>query len=268
MLEIFQYDYMTYSFIACILASIAFGIVGSFIVVKRIVFISGGIAHTAYGGIGLGYLLGFDPVLGALVFSIGASVLIAFMRSRKIHYEDTLIGILWASGMALGALFIHFASGYTTNLMSYLFGNILMIPQNELIIMAILDLFIILIVAMFYRQLRAITFDEEFSKTIGLPVDAFYLLLYILIGITTVLLIRLVGIVLVIALLTIPPAIGLLFVKSLKGLMITSVFLGLVFSLSGLLLSFYLNFATGATIILLSAIVYFIVYAAKKHPAR
>lgn len=264
MFEIFQYDYMTYSFIASILASIAFGIVGSFIVVKRIVFISGGIAHTAYGGIGLGYLLGFDPVLGALGFSIAASVLLAVMRNKKIHYEDTLIGILWASSMALGALFIHFSSGYTTNLMSYLFGNILMIPKSELIIMGILDLFIIVLVSVFYQQLRAITFDEEFSRTIGLPVDGFYILLYILIGFTTVILIRLVGIVLVIALLTIPPAIGLLFVKSLKGLMVTAVLFGLLFSIVGLLLSYYLNFATGATIILLSSAVYFILYGIKK----
>ena len=244
--------------IAGVLASIAFGIVGTYVVVKRIVFISGGISHTAYGGIGLGYLLGFDPMLGAVGFSVIAAFFISGMRKHKSGREDTLIGIMWAFGMALGVMFINLAPGYAPNLMSYLFGNILTVPSSELIMMFVLDIIILSLVLIFFNEFRAITFDESFARVIGLPVDNLYLLLLVIIALTTVLLIKVVGIILVIALLSTPAAISINYVKSLKSMMILSIALGLFFTISGLLLSYYLNLSSGATIIMVAVISYLI----------
>ncbi len=260
MLEFFEFDFMLNAFLASILASIACGIIGTYIVIKRLVFLSGGIAHSAYGGIGLGYLLSFNPIFGAVASSILGAVFVAKMRKNKSENEDTLIGIIWALGMAIGVLFIGLAPGYAPDLMSYLFGNILTVSQTELILMAVTDLFIIVIVSIFYKQFQSITFDEEYSKTTGLNVDFYYLILFILIAITIVLLIKLVGIILVVALLTIPAALSKFFANSLKKMMLFSILFGLVFTIIGLLLSYYLNLPSGSTIIILSALGYFFGY--------
>lgn len=248
--EIFNYDFMMNAIYASILASIVCGIVGTYVVVKRIVFISGGISHTAYGGIGLGYFLGFNPLFGAIGFSLLTAGFLSVMRKKKSQHEDTIIGILWAFGMAVGILFVNLTPGYSSNLMSYLFGNILTVPKSELIMMFILDAVIILLVVIFFKEFQAITFDEEYARTLGLPVDKLYLLLLMIIALTTVLLIKLVGIILVVALLSIPSAISIKFVKSLKQMMIMSILLGLLFTLSGLFLSYYLNLSSGAVIIM------------------
>lgn len=265
MADIFNYDFMMNAIYACILASIACGIVGSYVVVKRIVFISGGISHTAYGGIGLGYYLGFNPLYGAIGFSLLTAGFISVMRKKKRQHEDTIIGILWAFGMAIGILFVNLTPGYSSNLMSYLFGNILTVPKSELMMMLALDAIILILVIIFFKEFQAITFDEEYARTLGLPVDRLYLLLLVIIALTTVLLIKLVGIILVVALLSIPPAISIKFVKSIKQMMIMSVLLGLLFTLSGLFLSYYLNLSSGAVIImtasagyLLSNFIYFL----------
>ena len=257
MFEIFQYDFMLNAALASLLASIAFGIVGTYVVVKRIVFISGGIAHTAYGGIGLAFFIGINPFWGAIAFAVGAAVFISIVRRGEHQHEDTLIGIMWALGMAVGVILIGLTPGYVPNLMSYLFGNILTIPTIDLWGMLLLDIIIISVVSLFFRQFQAITFDEEYSRAIGLQVDNLYLLLLVLIAITTVILIKLVGIILVVALLAIPASISIHFVKSLKSMMILSSFLGIIFTISGLLLSYYLNLAAGATIIIVSVICYF-----------
>ncbi|MFH0735973.1 MAG: metal ABC transporter permease [bacterium] len=256
MFEIFQYDFMINAILASLLASVAFGIVGSFIVVKRISFIAGGISHTAYGGIGLGYLLGFNPMYGAVGFSILAATIIAFLRKEKYRYEDTLIGIMWSLGMALGVLFVNLSPGYAPNLMSYLFGNILIIPTSELYMMIFLDVVIVLCMVMFFNQFQAIAFDEEFARAIGLKVDFYFYILFIIIALTTVVLIKLVGIILVIALLTIPGAISLHYVKSLKSMIILSSIIGFVFNIIGLIISYYLNLSSGATIIIIAVIFY------------
>lgn len=268
MADIFNYEFMMNAVYASILASIVCGIVGTYVVVKRIVFISGGISHTAYGGIGLGYFLGFNPLFGAIGFSILTAGFLSVMRKKKSQHEDTIIGIMWAFGMAVGILFVNLTPGYSSNLMSYLFGNILTVPKSEIYMMLILDFVIVLLVAVFFKEFQAITFDEEYSRTLGLPVDKLYLLLLIIIALTTVLLIKLVGIILVVALLSIPSAISIKFVKSLKQMMIMSVLLGLVFTLSGLFLSYYLNLSSGAVIIMTSSAGYlvsnFILFVKKK----
>ncbi len=264
MLDIFQYDFMLNALLASILASIACGIIGTYIVIKRLVFLSGGISHSAYGGIGLGYLLSFNPIFGAVGSSILGAVLISRMRKNKLENEDTLIGIIWALGMALGVMFVSLAPGYAPDLMSYLFGNILTVSSEELILMAVADFIIIFVVSTLFKEFQAITFDEEYSRTIGIKVDLYYLILFILIALTIVLLIKLVGIILVIALLTIPAAISKMLAKSLKSMMLYSILFGLIFTIIGLLISYYLNLPSGSAIIILSSIGYFIAYLTNK----
>ncbi|MBN1301622.1 MAG: metal ABC transporter permease [Melioribacteraceae bacterium] len=260
MIDLFQYDFFVNAFIASILASIACGIIGSYVVVKRIVFISGGISHSAYGGIGLGYFLGINPLFGALIFSLSAAGIISFLRTRHNTNEDTIIGMLWAFGMSLGVLFISFTPGYAGDLMSYLFGNILTVPLQEIYIILAIDVIIILIVALFFNQFLAITFDEEYARTLGLKVDLLYFILFMLIALTVIVLIKLVGIILLIALLTIPAAIAKHYAVSLKQLMFYSVAASIIFTISGLFISYYLNLPTGSSIILLSILGYILSY--------
>ena len=263
MSELFQYDFFINALFASILASIAGGLIGSFIVVRRIVFISGGIAHTAYGGVGLGYLLGFNPLLGALGFSLGAAAGISYLRTRHNQYEDTLIGIMWSFGMSLGIVFISLSPGYSADLMSYLFGNILTVPASEIYLMLAINIIITGIVVIFFNQLQAVTFDEEYSRAAGIKVNNYYLLLFILIALTIVVLIKLVGIILSIALLTIPAAVAKLFAVSLRNLIVISVLFGIIFTVSGLFISYYLNLPTGSTIIILSVLGYLLSYIYK-----
>ena len=202
MFEFLNYDFMINALLASILSSIACGIIGSYIVVKRLVFLSGGIAHSAYGGIGLGYLLSFNPIIGAVGSSIIGAIFVSKMRTNRSENEDILIGIVWALGMALGVLFIGLAPGYVPDLMSYLFGNILTVSTTELYLMLSADFVIIIFTLTFFRQFQAITFDEEYSHTTGLNVDKYYLILFVLIAVSIVLLIKLVGIILVLLLTT------------------------------------------------------------------
>jgi len=258
MMEVLQYEFMQNALIAGLLAAIACGIVGVYVVVKRLVFISGGIAHASFGGIGLGYLLGINPVLGAMFFAIASALGMGLVTKRTKLSEDTAIGIMWATGMALGIIFVGLAPGYTPDLFSYLFGSILTVPTFDLILMLILDVIIIAIVLLFYKEFLLLAFDEEFSTVAGVPTQRLYLLLLCLIALTVVVLIRVVGIILVIALLTIPAALARQFTHSLKKMMLLSILAGAVFTFSGLWLSYLLDLASGATIILVAGIVLFI----------
>jgi zinc transport system permease protein len=247
MIEILQYEFMRNALIAAILASVACGIVGTYVVTRRIVFISGGISHGAFGGIGLGYLLGITPILVAVPFSILSAICIGIIRKKTS--EDTAIGVLWTVGMALGIVFINLSPGYAPDLFGYLFGSILMVPPSDLWMMLFLDVLIVLIVFLFYREFVAISFDERFSRVIGVPAKT-YLLLLCLVALSVVVLIRVVGIILVIALLTIPAAISRGFTYSIKRLMVLSVFTAIVLTVTGLWLSYLLDLASGATIVL------------------
>ncbi|MFC1912527.1 metal ABC transporter permease [Chloroflexota bacterium] len=256
--EVLQYEFIQNALIAGLLASVACGIVGVYVVVKRIVSISGGIAHASFGGIGLGYFLGVNPVLGAMFFALASALGIGLVIRRTRLPEDTAIGIIWAMGMALGIIFIGLAPGYAPDLFSYLFGNILTVPTLDLVLMLILDIVIILLVVLLYKELLFLSFDEEFSTVVGIPTKRLYLLLLCLVALTVVVLIRVVGIILVIALLTIPAAIARHFTHSLKKMMLLAILLGIVFTFSGLWLSYLLDLASGATIILVSGLALFI----------
>jgi zinc transport system permease protein len=265
MLELLQYEFMRNALVAALLASIACGIIGVYVVVKRIVFISGGIAHAAFGGIGLGYLLGIEPLLGVVPFSIGAALSMGIVGRRTRIPEDTAIGILWAIGMALGVVFIGLTPGYAPDLFGYLFGSILAVPASDLLLMLIMNAAIIVTVIALYREFQAISFDEEYATAMGLPTERLYLLLLCLIALTVVLLIRVVGVILVIALLTIPAALSKRFTHRLSTMMTLSVLLCALFTTGGLWLSYILDLASGATIVLFSGCAFLITTVLFRH---
>lgn len=243
---------------AGLLASLACGITGTYVVVKRIVFISGGIAHTVLGGMGLAYYYGLNPIHGAMAAALAAAIIIGLVSLRAGQYEDTVIGALWAVGMAVGVIFITLTPGYKVDLMSYLFGNILMVPRQDLLLIAGLDVVILALVLLLYKQFMAVCFDEELARLQGVKVEAVYLLLLCLISITVVILIQVVGIILVIALLTLPAAIAHQYARSLGRMMVLASILGAVFVTGGLAVSYGPDLPAGATIIILAGVSYIV----------
>lgn len=256
MIDALRFAFIRQALVAGVLVSIACGVVGTFVVINRIVFLSGGIAHAAYGGVGLGYYLGGNPVLGAALFSLGSALGMGIVHRKTRERADTIIGVMWAMGMALGIVLVDFTPGYTADLMSYLFGSILAVPTGDLALMLVLDVLIIAIVALFYKELVALSFDETFAAVENVPVDAIYLLLLGMIALTVVMTMRVVGLIMVIALLTIPAAIAGQFVRDLKRMMLLSSVLGVFFVIAGLWLSYGLNLTSGAAIILVAGAAY------------
>jgi zinc transport system permease protein len=260
MLEALEFQFVQNALVAGFLASIACGILGTFVVVNRIVFISGGIAHAAYGGVGLAVFLGITPLLGILSFSLIVALLMAFITLKARHRADTIIGVLWALGMAIGIILLDLSPGYNVDLMSYLFGSILTVPGTDITAMIVMDLLIVLAVGLTYDELVAMSYDEEFARIRGLPVTFLYIMLMVMITFSVVMVIRVVGLILVIALLSIPPYISERFARSMFQMMLGSVILSLVFTLLGLWLSFSLNLTSGATIILVAAVAFFLAH--------
>ena len=251
-----QHAFLQTAVAAALLASVGCGVMGTYVVVKRIAFIAGGIAHSVLGGMGAAVFFGFDPLHGALPAAVAAALLIGWVRLHWRAQEDTLISALWAIGMAVGVLFIAKAPGYQGNLLSYLFGNILLVPRASLWFMIGLDMLLLSIVAAYHRQFLAVVFDEEFARLRGIPVGFFYLLLLVLVAVTVVLLIQVVGLILVLALLTLPAAVAGHYVHSLGRMMLIASLLGAVLSLCGLALSYGPDLPAGPTIILLAGGVY------------
>lgn len=255
---LFTQSFLQQSFLMGILASIACGVIGSFVVVKRLVFLSGGISHSILGGMGIALFMGAHPLWGAIISAIVVAVAIGLIRLRANQREDTLIGAMWAVGMALGIVLISRTPGYNVDLMSYLFGNILMITETHVWIVVGLDLIILSCVWFFYKPLLAICFDEEFARIRSIPVEFMYILLLCLIALTIVVLIQVVGIILVIALLTLPAAIASDYVNSLARMMIVASLLGVGFTTGGMAISYSPDLPTGATIILVAGFAYFL----------
>lgn len=254
--SLFQHSFLQIAVLAALLASIGCGIMGTYVVVKRIAFIAGGIAHSVLGGMGAAVYFGYEPLHGALPAAIFAAILIGWVRLHFRAQEDTLISALWAIGMAIGILFIAKAPGYQADLMSYLFGNILLVPEESLWFMVVLDVLLLLIVAAYHQQFLAVVFDEEFARLRGLPVGFFYLLLLVMVAITVVLLIQVVGLILVLALLTLPAAVAGHYVHSLGRMMLIATLLGAGLSVAGLAISYAPDLPAGPTIILLTGSVY------------
>lgn len=256
MFELLQYTFIQNALIAAILASVACGIIGAFVVVKKIVFISGGIAHASFGGVGLGYYLGINPMLGVLPFSLLSALVMGTVSKKSKIPEDSAIGILWSLGMALGVIFVYLTPGYAPDLMTYLFGNILTVPRFDLYLMLVIDIVIVCAVYMFYKEFLSLCFDEEFTTVQGVPTEKLYLFLLCIIALTIVVLIKVVGIILVIALLTIPATLSRKFTNNLKRMMLISIVFGTVISVTGIGLSYALDVPSGATIILVLSLVY------------
>ena len=263
MLELFQYQFMQRALIAAVLVSISCGVVGSYVVIKKIVSLSGAISHAAFGGVGLGYFLGVNPVLAAIPFSIISAISIGGVKQITNISEDTAIGILWSVGMAIGVIFINLTPGYAPDLFSYLFGSILTVSNTDLYIMFVLDLVIIAIVFLFRREFLAVSFDEEFSNVVGLHALLVYMLLLALVALSVVVLIKVVGVILLIALFTIPAAISKQYTYNLRNLMILATILAIILTSLGLILSFIFNLASGATIVMVLAAAFLISYYIK-----
>jgi len=261
MWEALHFEFMRNAIMAGVFVSIACGVVGTLVVVNRIVFISGGIAHAAYGGIGLAIYMGISPTIGAGIFSVGSSLIMGAVSLKSRHRTDTIIGVLWAVGMAIGVVLVDLTPGYHVDLMSYLFGSILAVPKSDLWFMLPLDLVIILVVLFFYKEFLAISYDAEFARVRGVPVNALYLVLFCMIGFSVVMIIRIVGLILVIALLSIPPYIAERFTTSLGKMMVLSSLFGIFFTLIGLWISYRFNLTSGAAIILVAGTGFFLTLA-------
>jgi zinc transport system permease protein len=263
MLDLLHYSFFTNALVIGVLSGVACGIIGSFIVIKKISFISGSIAHASFGGIGLAYFLGFNPVLGAVLFSILSALGIGFINKKHKAHEDASIGAIWAIGMAIGLVFIHFTPGYAADLLTYLFGNILLSTSQDVWYIFILDAFIIISVAFLYKWLVAMIFDEEFCTVTNIPVFPLCLFLLVLIALSVVILIRSVGVILVIALLTLPASSAQLLSKNFKKIIGLAILFAVFVNVAGVVLSYYLNIPTGPVIILFAALLYLVLIGLK-----
>ncbi len=257
MWEALQFEFMRNAVLVGVLVSISCGIIGSLIVVNRIVFISGGIAHAAYGGIGLAFFAGFSPTLGAGLFAFVAAMVMGAVSYNNRHRADAVIGVLWAVGMATGIVLLDLTPGYHVDLMSFLFGSILAAAKSDIWFIFPLDLAIILVVALFYKEFLAVSYDEEFAFIAGIPVRLFYFALLGMTALSVVMIIRVVGLILVIALLTIPPYISEKYTRNLGEMMVMSSLLGAFFTIAGLWLSYNLNLTSGAAIVMVAGAAFF-----------
>ncbi len=256
--DLLKYEFMRNALEAGVAAAFLCGIIGIYIVLNKIVFISDGIAHAAFGGIGLGYFLGYDPLAFGVVSAVATAIGISVVSSKSNVSEDTAIGVFLATGMALGIMFLSLASGYGRDLFGYLFGNILAVTQEDVAIICALTLVVLIIVIALYKEFLVLSFDPIYGEAVGLPVQRLRLLLLCMVAFTIVVLIKIVGIILLIALLTIPGAISRQHMKGLPGIMAGAILLGIVFVTIGLAVSYLLNVPSGATIILTAAVAFFI----------
>lgn len=254
---------LLYALIAGIAASVVGGIMGSYVVVKRISFISGSIAHSIVGGIGFflwlertqGHIWA-SPLQGALIAGILSALLIGWVHIHKKQREDSVIAAVWSFGMAIGLLFISQTPGFTVELTNYLIGNILWVSKDDIILLLLLDAFVIVLVSFLYHKFHAICFDEHQARLQGIAVNTLYLLLLSLVAITTVLLMQIVGIILVMTMLTIPATIANLFTRRLRDMMLLSILLSIFFCVFGMFLSFHLDWPSGASIALVAVMSY------------
>lgn len=246
----FQYQFISNAFWAALLISVAAGLIGSYIVARRLVFLSGGITHASFGGIGIAYYLGLNPIAGAAVFAVLSAFGVEALSQKMAVREDSAIGMLWSVGMALGIFFVYLTPGYSPNLMSFLFGSILTVTSQDIFLLLGLNAIMIAFFLLFYRSILYLAFDEGFAKTQGIPVQNFSYILKGFIALTIVLSIRMVGIILLISLLTIPPTLANIFTKKFNHIVVISILVGFVGALVGLVLSFGMNVPSGATIII------------------
>jgi zinc transport system permease protein len=264
MIDFVEFAFLRNALLAGVLVSIACGIVGTLVVVNRMSFIAGGVAHAAYGGLGLAVFFGLPPAVGTLPFSIASSMVMGYAAGRNRERSDAVVGAMWAAGMAIGIILIELTPGYQADLMSYLFGSIMAVSGTTLLFMAALDLIIAGATLLFFKELLAVSYDEEFAAIGGIPVVAIRYILLAMIACTVVMLIQAVGLILVIALFTIPASVAELYSRNLKIMMAIAVAVGLAITVAGLAVSWALNLTAGATIIMVACVVYGCAYVGTK----
>ncbi len=247
--NLFEYSFVLRSMLGALFTSITAGLAGTYIVSRRLVFLSGGVTHASFGGIGLGYYLGINPVVGAAVFGLGSAIGMEYMSARGKMREDSAIGILWALGMAVGIIFIYLTPGYAPNLMSYLFGSILTVTDGDLVALGVISAVLIIYTAIFYRTLLYISFDENYARTFTRHVDLFRYVSVGLAGLAIVLNIRMAGVIMIIALLTIPANIVMLFTRRYLRIIVLSTVVSFAGISAGFVISWFTNLPTGATIV-------------------
>jgi zinc transport system permease protein len=256
MIELFSYGFLLKALIASMLMSVTCGIIGTYIVSRRMVFISGGITHASFGGVGIGYFFGFPPLAGAAVFAILAALTTESLTRRKVIRNDSIIAIMWSLGMALGIIFVYLTPGYAPNLMTFLFGSIITVTSTDLWLMFALAVVVAGFFAILFKPILYVSFDEQFAKTRGIPVMLLNYLLIILVALTIVLSIRIAGIILVLSILTIPQNIANLFTNRFSNIILGSVIFGFLASVLGLVISYYMDIPSGATIIFTLVVIY------------
>lgn len=255
-MELLSYTFFQHALLGSLLASILCGIIGTYIVTRRLVFISGGLTHASFGGIGLGVYWGFPPIASAAVFAVLSAFGVQWLRSRSDMREDSAIAVFWTLGMSVGIIFSFLSPAFVPDLSSYLFGNILTISTGDLGWLAVLTFFTIGIFAVYLRQIMFAAFDPLFARSQGMPVQRMDYLMMGLIALSIVACLRMVGVVLVLSLLTIPPSTANLFTLNYKKIILYSILIGYVSCLGGLFISYHWNVPSGACIIFTSILIY------------
>lgn len=255
-MDLLHYTFFQHALLGSFLASIACGIIGTYIVTRRLVFISGGITHASFGGVGLGLFTGVSPILSAAVFSVLSAFGVEWLSKRKDMREDSAIAVFWTFGMAVGIIFSFLSPGFAPDLSAYLFGNILTINRADLWMLGILSVVLAVFFSLFIRPIVCIAFDREFARSQKIPVERFEYLLMMLIALTIVSCLRMVGIVLAISLLTIPQMTANLFTYSFKKIIWLSIAIGFLGCLGGLFISYHWKVPSGASIIFFSILIY------------
>lgn len=259
MLELLNYGFMRNALLLSVLASVSCGVTGTLITVNRMSSFAGSIAHASFGGLGLAYLLGIDPMIGATVFALGSGLGTGYLSGGKKMGSNTAMAALWATGMAAGLVFIKLSGTYTADLMSWLFGSLMSVSGNDIILTGVLGGASVLVVTLFYREFLGISYDMEFTRLQGVPVGLVKGLFLILSALTVIVLMKVAGLIMVIALLTLPATIAGYFSRSLRQMMLIAGLLSMVFSITGLFLSWKLDLPSGPVIILIAAFAYFTV---------
>ena len=257
-MDIFAYKFFINALIGISIISIASAIIGTYIVTRRMVSISGGITHACFGGLGLGYYLGVNPVLMASVFAVAASLFVETLSQKWKVREDSAIAVVWALGMAIGVIFIFMTPGYVPELTSFLFGNILTINTGDIVLFACYTAILVIFFSLYFKTIVAVAFDRDFARISGLPVTTISLTMTVLIALCIVLTIKLVGIMLLMSMLSLPQMIAENFFHKYKSIMLASVAISLIGSLTGLFLSVAINVPCSALIVAVFAAMFFI----------
>lgn len=254
MSELFSHQFVWIALVASLLVSVCSGIIGSMIVANNNVFVAGGVAHGAFGGVGLALFLGFSTSLGAVIFSVIMALFLAYIFLYQRQYLDACVGASWAFGMALGVIFIDITPGFSNDLSSYLFGSLLSVSMQDLVCMGLFDVVIVGFVALFYQQILALFYDSEFCALRGMRVNLWLSVIFVLIALGVVFSMSVGGLILVLAILSIPAYIANLFAKSLKNMMYLSTLIALVCMWGGFFIAYYWNLSIGACVVIMLAL--------------